>query len=84
MATILLGSNDAVSSSLDKRHTPIRVYKKCLEKIIEELRGRGIDQIVLISPPPVDVKKWRAYAFTTFGLFCLFNTLYVATHYEIL
>lgn len=67
MATILLGSNDAVSANLDKRHTPIPVYKKCIEKIIQELRKRGIQQIVLISPPPVDVKAWRAYASMTIG-----------------
>ena len=69
IATILLGSNDAVSASVDKRHSPIPVYKKCLENIIQAVKESGVEKIVLISPPPVDVKKWKAYAAENYGYY---------------
>jgi len=67
IATILLGSNDSVSQSLDKRHVSIVLYKDCMEKIIQELKRREIPHIILMTPPPVDVQHWTKHSFETRG-----------------
>ena len=72
IATILLGSNDSVSPSLDKRHIPIAQYEDCMEKIVQELERRGIQYVILITPPPVDIKHWTDYSFETRGWFSNF------------
>ena len=58
VATVLLGSNDAVNKSLDNRHVPIADYVKNLKCIISLLQKAQVDNIILISPPPVDDFEW--------------------------
>ncbi|XP_066933197.1 isoamyl acetate-hydrolyzing esterase 1 homolog [Clytia hemisphaerica] len=68
IATLLLGSNDCVSKSLDVRHTSIPLYKDNMEKMIGILRRNGIHNIVLIAPPPVDVQHWTKHMLETIGV----------------
>ena len=68
IATLLLGSNDSVSKSLDVRHTPVPLYKDNMEKMIEILEGNNITNIVLIAPPPVDVQHWTKHMLETIGI----------------
>lgn len=70
IATLLLGSNDCVSKSLDVRHTSVPLYKDNMEKMIGILRRNGIHNIVLIAPPPVDVQHWTKHMLETIGNCC--------------
>ena len=60
---ILLGSNDAVLPDLDKRTVPIPEYKDNLKDMILQVENYGIEKerIVLVAPPPTDVKAWGKY-----------------------
>lgn len=62
-ATILLGTNDAVLEEKDDRHVPIKEYKENLQKIVSLMEGSGIqtENIILISPPPIDLKAWETH-----------------------
>ena len=62
-ATVLLGTNDAVLQDKDDRFVPVEEYKKNLVSIISKLESNGIpsENIVLISPPPMDLQAWTAY-----------------------
>lgn len=61
-ATVLLGSNDAVLDDKDDRHVPIDEFKENLMYIISTLEKNGIqtENIILISPPPIDIDAWTA------------------------
>ena len=62
-ATILLGTNDAVQQDKDDRHVPIEEYKKHLVSIISKMEDSGIpsENIIIISPPPIDLEAWANY-----------------------
>ena len=63
-ATILLGTNDAVLKEKDDRHVPVEEYKKNLVSIISKMESKGIpsENIILISPPPMDLEAWSVFS----------------------
>jgi len=62
--TILLGTNDAVLRDKDDRHVPVEEYKKNLVSIISKMESKGIpsENIILISPPPMDLEAWSVFS----------------------
>ena len=65
-ATILLGTNDAVLPDKDDRYVPVDEYKKNLMSIISKMENSGIptENIILISPPPMDLSAWSIHCKT--------------------
>lgn len=67
VATILLGSNDSNSKQHDDRHVPLVEYEQNLKCIVESLLEHKVENIILISPPPIDVMRWNEYSSQTYG-----------------
>lgn len=61
IATILLGSNDAIPKEESNRHVNLERYRQNLEYIINLLQEQDIKNIILLSPPPVDHHSWDKY-----------------------
>jgi len=63
LATIFFGANDACSG---EQHVPVEEYKVHIENIIQQLRSRKCERIIIITPPPVAedmyLEAWRAKA----------------------
>ncbi len=64
LAVVLLGTNDAALPSRDQ-HVPVHEYEQHLRAIVAYLRdrrhgldGAGATAVLLLTPPPVDEKKW--------------------------
>ncbi|XP_041371484.1 isoamyl acetate-hydrolyzing esterase 1 homolog isoform X1 [Gigantopelta aegis] len=60
--TIFLGTNDSNDATLNsKQHVPLEEYQEGLNEMVEYLQSAGLErhQIILITPPPCDVKAWE-------------------------
>ncbi|XP_076366582.1 isoamyl acetate-hydrolyzing esterase 1 homolog isoform X2 [Tachypleus tridentatus] len=61
---ICLGANDACGATgATRQHIPIEEYSENLKEMICYLKSIGLrfDQIILMSPPPYDHEKYKAY-----------------------
>ncbi|XP_013781624.1 isoamyl acetate-hydrolyzing esterase 1 homolog isoform X2 [Limulus polyphemus] len=61
---ICLGANDACEiAATTRQHIPLEEYCENLKEMIDYLKSIGLklDQIILMSPPPYDHEKYKAY-----------------------
>jgi lysophospholipase L1-like esterase len=68
LVTIFLGANDAAlplpdgNAHSSMQHVPLSRYRENLKEIVQNIRERGVTQIVMITPPPVyepGRKEWQ-------------------------
>ncbi|OAE28711.1 hypothetical protein AXG93_2091s1180 [Marchantia polymorpha subsp. ruderalis] len=69
LVTVFFGANDAALPDRGSRaqHVPLVEYKENLRKIVAHLKEANVKHIILITPPPVDIKGRQAYARATYG-----------------
>ena len=55
LVTVFLGANDAAlpDRSSARQHVPLEDYKQNLAAIVTHVQHRGVQNIVLVTPPPV-------------------------------
>jgi len=64
LVTIFLGANDAARNS--RQDVSLEDYEENMREIIRKIQKRT-SRIILITPPPVDEKKWAKRIFEKYG-----------------
>ncbi|KAJ7178897.1 hypothetical protein O6H91_Y541400 [Diphasiastrum complanatum] len=70
LVTVFFGANDAALPDRKSKaqHVPLSEYKENLQRIVSHLKGLSPStRVVLITPPPIDVRGRQAYARATYG-----------------
>ncbi|KAJ7516622.1 hypothetical protein O6H91_22G064800 [Diphasiastrum complanatum] len=65
LVTVFFGANDAALPDRKSKaqHVPLSEYKENLQRIVSHLKGLSPStRVVLITPPPIDVRGRQAYA----------------------
>jgi len=83
VATLLIGSNDAVPEQEDDRHVPLDEYRTNIENMLTQLKNSNIKYIFLLSPPPLNGPAWAEKCLTTKNITTTFSTDHVAPYASI-
>lgn len=67
VATILLGTNDSGPKEMDERHVSLDLYRENIQFIVKTLLKYKVENVLLISPPPIDVESWMNKCLEKYG-----------------
>ena len=60
LTTVFFGANDAALQPVSIQHVPLEEYKANIKSLVEKLLKRS-SNVLIITPPPVDTKKWAVF-----------------------